>query len=142
MPTKTPRNTGPAPQPETPPAAAPDTTPASPVPAPAESATAGAEPEPQAGIEEPTGLLEPGVYEYAHVSDCVYPHVPLTAHAAHPEIAERPASGDEPGDPGGPAVDATVFHWAFGAPDDGRWTPTRKKPNQAADNEPAPSSEE
>jgi hypothetical protein len=66
-------------------------------------------------VAEPAGL-EPGVYEYTHWADCVYPHVPLTA---------RTATTDTP---------ATVFNWAFGAPDDGRWAKTRKKPNQAADN--------
>ncbi|WP_439947166.1 hypothetical protein [Streptomyces sp. BBFR109] len=73
--------------------------------------------------------LEPGVYEYTHYADCVYPSVPLTARAARPG---RPATGDDPGEP---AVDATVFDWPFGPPDDGRWKKTRKtKPNQAADN--------
>lgn len=66
----------------------------------------------------------PGVYAYSHFADCVYPHVPLSARAA---TAEAPA---------------TIFDWPFGPPDDGRWTPTSKRPNQAADNEPAPSSEE
>ncbi|MFJ8345024.1 hypothetical protein ACIQ9J_01345 [Streptomyces sp. NPDC094153] len=59
---------------------------------------------------------EPGVYEYTHYDDCVYPHVPLTCRAA---------TLDSP---------ATVFEWPFGPPDDGRWTKTKKKPNQAADN--------
>ena len=67
---------------------------------------------------------EPGVYEFTHFADCVYPHVPLTCRAATPDTP------------------ATVFDWPFGPPDDGRWTKTRKKPNQAADNAPAPSSEE
>jgi hypothetical protein len=66
----------------------------------------------------------PGVYEYTHFTDCVYPHVPLTARAATPDRA------------------ATVFDWPFGPPTDGRWTPTSKKPNQAPDNEPAPLSSE
>ncbi|MCI3277655.1 hypothetical protein [Streptomyces cylindrosporus] len=133
-PAKTPRK----PQPETPPAAAQDTTPAEPADTEETPPAAAPEPTPDEAVdpEQPTGLLDPGVYEYTHVSDCVYPHVPLTARAARPE---RPATDD---DPGAPAVAATVFDWAFGAPDDGRWTPTRKKPNQAADNEPAPSSEE
>ncbi|MEU8968166.1 hypothetical protein AB0D11_02625 [Streptomyces monashensis] len=86
----------------------------------AETTAAAPEPEPE---PEPSGL-EPGVYEYMHFSDCVYPSVPLTARAA---------VGDTP---------PTVFDWPFGPPDDGRWTKTRKKPNQAADNEAAPSSEE
>jgi hypothetical protein len=66
----------------------------------------------------------PGVYAYSHFADCVYPHVPLSA---------RTATADTP---------ATIYDWPFGPPDDGRWTPTSKSPNQAADNEPAPSSEE
>lgn len=77
-------------------------------------------------VEPATGETgpEPGVYEFTHFADCVYPHVPLSC---------RTATGDTP---------ATVFDWPFGPPDDGRWTKTRKKPNQAADNAPAPSSEE
>jgi hypothetical protein len=55
-------------------------------------------------------------YEYSYFADAVYPHVPLTARAATAETA------------------ATVFDWPFGPPTDGRWTPTTKKPNQAADN--------
>jgi len=78
---------------------------------------------------------EPGVYEYTHSADCTYPHVPLTAHAANPG---RDADGDDPGEV---PVTATVFDWPFGPPEDGRWTKTRKKPNQAADNEPALSEE-
>lgn len=81
---------------------------------------------------------EPGVYEYTHGVDCVYPHVPLTARAARPERAADP---DDDTDQGEPAVAATVFDWPDGPPGDGRWTKTRKKPNQAADNEPALSEE-
>jgi hypothetical protein len=72
---------------------------------------------------EPAGP-PPGVYAYSYFADCVYPHVPLSARAA---TADTPA---------------TIFAWPFGPPDDGRWTPTSKSPNQAADNAPAPSSEE
>jgi hypothetical protein len=64
----------------------------------------------------PAQAPEPGTYEYSHFADAVYPHVPLTARAA---TADTPA---------------TVFDWPFGPPDDGRWTPTTKTPNQAADN--------
>ncbi|MFI1165653.1 hypothetical protein ACH4UM_19060 [Streptomyces sp. NPDC020801] len=71
--------------------------------------------EPGNAAAEPSGP-EPGVYEYTHFADCVYPHVPLTCRAA---TADAPA---------------TVFDWPFGPPDDGRWTRTRKKPTQAADN--------
>lgn len=81
----------------------------------------------------------PGVYAYVHGSDCVYPHVPLTARAARPA---RDPDPDVDGDEGEPAAPATVFDWPFGPPDDGRWTPTRSKPNQLADNAPAASSEE
>jgi hypothetical protein len=110
MPTnKSVKDTEPTAQPEE--AAAPATdTPAPPAPEPA-------------AAPAPAGPA-PGPYEYAHFTDCVYPHVPLTARAA---TADTPA---------------TVFDWPFGPPDDGRWTPTRKSPNQAADNTPAPSSEE
>lgn len=87
-------------------------------PPPTETPTEPAEP-----AAEETGP-EPGVYEFTHFADCVYPHVPLSCRAAAPDIP------------------ATVFDWPFGPPDDGRWTKTRKKPNQAADNAPAPSSEE
>jgi hypothetical protein len=98
-----------------------------PTPQPEEAAAPAAAVQPRA---------EPGVYEYTHSTDCVYPHVPLTARA---ERAARPATDQDPGEP---AVTATVFNWPFGPPDDGRWTKTKKKPNQAADNAPAPSSEE
>ncbi|NUR01369.1 MAG: hypothetical protein HOY79_34040 [Streptomyces sp.] len=115
---KPPRGTEPTPQPTE--AAEPVTEePAAP---PAE------EPAPAAPSGPP-----PGVYEYTHYTDCVYPHVPLSARAACPAID---------GPHGQPATAATVFDWPFGAPDDGRWTPTKKKPNQAADNMPPLSSEE
>lgn len=92
---------------------APPSTTASPAPdAPAESA--GASPSP--GPEAPSAArLGPGVYEYTAPFATVY-DLPLTA---------RPADGDTP---------ATVFEWPDGAPDDNRWTPTRKKPNQVPDN--------
>lgn len=114
MPTKPPKDE-PTPQPQKPPASEFDPAAEAPVAAAAETDT------------EPTGPA-PGVYEYTHFADCIYPHVPLTARAAYPG---HPATEDDPGEP---AVDATVFNWPFGAPDDGRWTKTRKKPNQAADN--------
>jgi hypothetical protein len=98
-----------------------------PTPQPEEPATPAAEPDIEAPAAAPTGP-EPGVYEYSYFADCVYPHVPLTCRAARPE---RTAANDDPGEP---EVKATVFDWPFGPPDDGRWTKTRKKPNQAADN--------
>lgn len=66
----------------------------------------------------------PAAYEYTAGFDTVYLSVPLTA---------RQARDDAP---------ATVFAWPGGPPEDGRWQPTRKKPNQAPDNEPAPNTEE
>jgi hypothetical protein len=36
-----------------------------------------------------------------------------------------------------PAIPATVFDWSFSAPGDGRWKPSKKKPNQQPDNTPA-----
>lgn len=81
--------------------------------APAEPTVDAAEPTPEPA--EPTGP-QPGVYEYTYFADCVYPHVPLSARAATPDTP------------------ATVFDWPFGPPQDGRWAPTSKKPNQAADN--------
>jgi hypothetical protein len=99
-----------------------------PTPQPEEPATPAAEPDTEApAVTEPSGP-EPGVYEFTHYADCVYPHVPLTCRAARPE---RPATDDDPGEP---EVKATVFDWPFGPPDDGRWTKTRKKPNQNPDN--------
>lgn len=71
------------------------------------------DPAPAADVPAPT---QPGAYEYSHYADSVYSHVPLTARAATADTA------------------ATVFAWPFGPPDDGRWRPTTKKPNQAADN--------
>lgn len=74
---------------------------------------ASSSPEPDA---VPDGLLPAGVYEYVANFATVYA-LPLTA---------RPASADGP---------ATVFDWAFGCPNDGRWQASRKKPNQLPDNE-------
>jgi hypothetical protein len=71
-------------------------------------------PEPEAAPEPPGP--KPGVYAYTYFADSVYPHVPLTARAA---TADAPAS---------------IVDWPFGPPDDGRWAPTTKDPNQAADN--------
>lgn len=84
----------------------------------------------------PEGRLPAGVYEYLWPIPTLYPEVPLTARPADPG---REANGD---DPGAPATPATVFHWPWSAPADGRWQPTKKKPNQVADNAPAPSTEE
>lgn len=103
----------------------PEPTPSQPEePAAPVAETAVETPEPAGESSSP----EPGVYEFTHFADCVYPHVPLTCRAARPE---RPATDDDPGEP---EVKATVFDWPFGPPDDGRWTKTRKKPNQNPDN--------
>lgn len=67
----------------------------------------------------PEGRLPAGVYEFTGALPTQYLEVPLTAH---------PADGDRA---------ATVFDWPFTAPDDGRWEPTKKKPNQLPDNAPA-----
>ncbi|MFI5814850.1 hypothetical protein ACIA7S_28325 [Streptomyces sp. NPDC051643] len=89
-------------------------------PQPQDAAVPAAETPTEVPVEapEPSGP-KPGVYEYTHFTDSVYLHVPLTAHTA---TDGRPA---------------TVFDWPFGPPDDGRWAPTKKSPNQAADNMPA-----
>jgi hypothetical protein len=73
--------------------------------------------------EVPAGRQPAGVYEFTGPIATHYLEVPLTA---------RPADEDN---------SATVFDWPFSAPDDGRWSPTKKKPNQIADNAP-PASEE
>lgn len=109
-----------------------------PTPQMEEPDTPAAEPDIKPPATATTGP-EPGVYEFTHFADCVYPHVPLSCRAAY---AGRPADAEDPNDRGEQPVTATVFDWPFGPPDDGRWTKTRKKPNQAADNAPAPSSEE
>lgn len=94
-------------KPPIPPAPDPD-------PAPAKPTTAA--PEQTPGAVPIPGLLPAGIYEFTGPYATQYLHVPLTA---------RPAGVDGP---------ATVFDWPFGAPDDGRWQLTRKKPNQVADN--------
>lgn len=89
-----------------------------------QDATPAPEPEAPPATEVPTeevpaGRLAAGVYEFTGAVATQYLEVPLTA---------RPASEDGP---------ATVFDWPYSAPDDGRWRPTRKKPNQLPDNAPA-----
>jgi hypothetical protein len=83
--------------------------------------------------EVPEGRLPAGVYEFVGTLATQYLDVPLTAH---PEIPGRDATDDEPAVP---AIPATVFHWPFSAPGDGRWKPSKKKPNQQPDNAPADS---
>lgn len=85
-------------------------------------------PEPQAAVPaEP----QPVAWEYTAPFDSVYVHIPLTARAARAAVP-----GDDDHEPI-PARAATVFAWPDGAPNDGRWQPTRKKPNQQPDNAPA-----
>lgn len=81
--------------------------------------------------EVPPGRLPAGVYEFTGPIATHYLDVPLTAY---PADEGRPADGDDPGVPASPA---TVFEWPFSAPDDGRWQPSKKKPNQLPDNAPA-----
>ncbi|MET7746207.1 hypothetical protein [Streptomyces sp. NPDC005385] len=77
---------------------------------------------------EDTDKLPPGVYAYVYGIGCVYPHVPLTCRAHQPFVAETDTT------PEIAEVEATVFEWTDGPPDDGRWVKSRRKPNQAADN--------
>ncbi len=78
--------------------------------------------------EVPEGRQKAGVYEFTGTVPTQYLEVPLTAH---PEIPGQDATDDTPATP------ATVFDWPFSAPDDGRWKPSKKKPNSLPDNAPA-----
>jgi hypothetical protein len=79
----------------------------------------------------PEGRLPAGVYEFTGTLPTQYLEVPLTAR---PEDPGRDATDDEAAVP---ATPATVFDWPFSAPGDGRWKPSKKKPNQLPDNAPA-----
>lgn len=92
--------------------------------APAEPAGASPVPDPEPVVKKATAG---GVYEYTAPFTTVY-HLPLTAHPPIPAVAATEDSD------GVPAVPATVFDWPGGPPDD-RWTPTKKHPNQARDND-------
>lgn len=81
--------------------------------------------------EVPEGRLPAGVYEFVGTVPTQYLEVPLTAR---PENPGQDATDDEPAVP---ATPATVFDWPFHAPGDGRWKPSKKKPNQQPDNAPA-----
>jgi hypothetical protein len=81
--------------------------------------------------EVPEGRLPAGVYEFTGTLPTQYLEVPLTAR---PETPGRDATDDEPASPD---VPATIFDWPFSAPGDGRWKPSKKKPNQLPDNAPA-----
>jgi hypothetical protein len=98
-------------------------------PEPAKVADKGADkPDPD---EVPEGRLPAGVYEFVGTIPTQYLEVPLTAR---PEDPGRDATDDEAAVP---ATPATVFDWPFSAPGDGRWKPSKKKPNQLPDNAPA-----
>jgi len=79
----------------------------------------------------PEGRLPAGTYEFTGTLPTQYLDVPLTAR---PEDPGRDATDDEPAVP---ATPATVFDWPVSAPGDGRWKPSKKKPNQQPDNAPA-----
>ena len=81
--------------------------------------------------EVPEGRQPAGVYEFTGTLPTQYLEVPLTAR---PETPGRDATDDEPAVP---ATPATVFDWPCSAPGDGRWKPSKKKPNQQPDNTPA-----
>jgi hypothetical protein len=105
-----------APSPEPDPTPATDTTPA-PTPAPEPARASGEK-------DTPPGRLPAGTYQFTGTLPTQSLEVPLTAY---PEDDTRPA---------------TVFAWPFSAPDDGRWEPSKKKPNQVADNAAPLSTEE
>lgn len=95
-----------------------------PTPPPAKTPDAVPVPDMPEQVKVPAGRLAPGGYEFTGAIATCYLEVPLTA---------RPESVDGP---------ATVFDWPFGAPDDGRWQPTKHQPTQAADNAAPLTSEE
>lgn len=119
------------------PAQEPERTPA-PARTPETDTPAHADPEPDkaAADEVPEGRLPAGVYEFVGTIPTQYLDVPLTARPADPG---QDATDDTPAVP---ATPATVFDWPFSAPDDGRWKPSKKKPNQVADNAAPLSTEE
>jgi len=79
----------------------------------------------------PEGRLPAGTYEFVGTLPTQYLEVPLTARS---ETPGQDATDDQPAVPASPA---TVFDWPFSAPGDGRWKPSKKKPNQQPDNTPA-----
>jgi hypothetical protein len=78
----------------------------------------------QEAVHRLAGRLPAGVYQFTGSIATQYLEVPITA---------RPADGDTP---------ATIADWPFSAPDDGRWEPSKRKPNQVADNAAPLTSEE
>lgn|GEM_PF-3457344 len=117
-------------EPERTPAAS-RTTDATPEPAAKEEPAKTSAAEEPAADEVPEGRLPAGVYEFVGTIPTQYFEVPLTAH---PEIPGQDSTDDTEAVP---AVAATVFDWPFSAPGDGRWKPSKKKPNQQPDNAPA-----
>jgi hypothetical protein len=109
----------------------PDPTPATPDTTTIDTAAPVVPVGPEPVLDVPPGRLPAGTYEYTGSLPTQYLEVPLTAR---PQDPGRPATDDEPAVP---ATPATVFDWPFSAPDDGRWKPTKKKPNQQPDNAPA-----
>lgn len=102
-----------------------------PTPAPKTTPEAVLAPVKPAADDVPPGRQPAGVYEFTGPIATHYLEVPLTAYPAN---LGRPAEGDESEVP---ATPATVFNWPFSAPGDGRWQPSKKKPNQLPDNAPA-----
>ncbi len=92
------------------------TPPPEPDPVPADTSPDTAAPAPTRPGAAP--VPDPAAYAYTAGFETCYLEVPLTA---------RPG---------------TVFAWPDGAPADGRWQPTKHKPNQGPDNAPAASEED
>jgi hypothetical protein len=99
--------------------------------------TATAEPAKATPNEVPEGRLPAGVYEFTGALATQYLEVPLTARPETLGQDAIAATDDAPAVPAVPATPATVFDWPFSAPDDGRWKPSKKKPNSLPDNAPA-----
>lgn len=103
----------------------PANTPPKPDPTPAATTTQAAPAPTEPGaVDVPAGRLPAGVYAFTGSIATQYLEVPITA---------RPADETTP---------ATIADWPFGAPADGRWEPSKKKPNQVADNAAPLTSEE
>lgn len=126
------------------PAQEPERTPvATRAPEPAAAEPDKASPEPATAPDEvPEGRLPAGVYEFVGPLPTQYLEVPLTARPEDPGRDAIEATDDTPAVPAVPATPATVFDWPFSAPGDGRWKPSKKKPNQVADNAAPLSTEE
>jgi hypothetical protein len=79
----------------------------------------------------PQGRLPAGAYEFVGPLPTQYLEVPLTARPETTRPGRHRRRACRPRPP------ATVFDWPFSAPGDGRWKPSKKKPNQQPDNAPA-----